>query len=125
MARSVASSKTMQITIAPRIFDSVFIAGSLKLHVSGRSLLANYTTKLGILAWNFLLLRRGAVADHAGNYLNLRLPTAVLRGMQQEPTMLWLCVAQTLPGSAISTVPAILWHWRCTNRVELLLWGVV
>src|SRR2546427_9540386 len=39
----------MQITIAPTIFSSVFITGSLKLHVSGRSLLANYTTKLGIL----------------------------------------------------------------------------
>src|SRR5437870_8293784 len=47
----------MQITIARTIFNSVFIAGSVKLHVSGRSLLANYTTKLGILAWNFFLHR--------------------------------------------------------------------
>jgi hypothetical protein len=34
-------------------------------------------------------------------------------------------VARILPGSAISTVPAILWHRRCTSRVELLLGGVV
>src|SRR5580700_2067036 len=49
----------MQITIAPTIFNSVFIAGSLKLHVSGRTLFANYTTKSGIFARNFLLRRPG------------------------------------------------------------------
>jgi hypothetical protein len=31
--RSVTSSKTMQTTIAPRMFDSVFMVGSLKLQV--------------------------------------------------------------------------------------------
>jgi hypothetical protein len=42
----------MQITIAPTIFDSVFIAGSLKLQVSRRSFVVNYIISAGEEAKN-------------------------------------------------------------------------
>jgi CRP-like cAMP-binding protein len=81
-----------------------FIATMMGTDRSTVSMAASTLQKKGIIAIAHERFTRGAAKiDHA-----------VASG-----------VAQTLPGSAISTVPAILWHRRCTTRVELLLGGVV